>query len=209
VAKKIKEIHDQINLLTAKGRTGYHSPTEIDIAVYMASKALYNELYQVYEETNEISDSMSSFLSSPTLLTLTSGQATIPDDFIHEVGNISANGKPVKRVTHAQLSKRLVSALTPPSADYPICVFYSSFIKFYPTTITNVYMTYLKKPVQPVYAFTVSSGRPVYDDDNSVDIEWGHDDIIRVTNKALEILAQNLSDPMLSQYSKDKDITQR
>jgi hypothetical protein len=209
MAKKIKEIHDQVNLLTAKGRTGYHTPKEIDIAVYMASKILYNEMYRFYEETDEISDSMSVFLSNPTLLTLTSGDAQVPDDFVHEVGYISANGKQVKRVTHAQLAKKLQSALTPVTVDYPVCVFYSTFIRFYPTTLTNVYMTYLKKPVEPLYAFTVSSGRPVYDDDNSIDVEWGQDDITKLTNKTLEILAQNLSDPALLQYAKEKDIKER
>jgi hypothetical protein len=206
MAKKIKEIHDQINLLTAKGRTGYHTPKEIDIAVYMASKDLYNELSEVYEETNQISDSMSVFLSAPTLLTLTSGSATLPSDFVRETGYISANGRTVKRVTHAQLSKRLESKLTPPTSNFPICVFYSTSIKFYPTTLTNVYMTYLKKPIQPEYAYTVVNGRPVYDDDNSIDVEWGDDDITKLTAKALQVLAQNLSDPVLSQYAKEKDI---
>lgn len=147
MAKKIKEIHDQINLLTAKGRTGYHTPTEIDTAIFMASKALYAETYKVFEETNEISDNMAPFLSDPTALTLSSGQANLPADFIHEVGNITSNGKIVKRVTHAQLTKRVNSALTTPSTDYPVCVFYSTYIKFYPSALTSVYMTYLKKPV--------------------------------------------------------------
>ncbi len=204
MAKKIKEIHDQINLITAKGRTGYHTPTQIDTAVYMASKWLYNLYYQEYESNNYLSDSMSVFLSDPTTLTLVAGKYTIPSDFMHETGEISANGKTVKRLTHAQLSQRRDSALVPPTTDYPICAFYKTFIQFYPTTLTNVVMTYLKKPVQPVYATTISNGRAVYDDAASVDVEWNENDTVKITSKALEVLAQNLENPILAQYADNK-----
>lgn len=207
MAKKIKEIHDQVNLLTAKGRTGYHSPEQIDSAVYMASKWLYNKYYKQYEMDNSMSDSMDVFLSDPTTLTLVSGKYTLPDDFIHEVGEISAgtSGRTVKRVTHSQLSYRRNSALVPPTADYPICTFYKTYVQFYPTDLTNVVMTYLKKPVQPVYAYTIVSGRPVYDDANSVDIEWNETDTVKVTSQALTVLGINLDNDLLVQYAENKN----
>lgn len=206
MAKKIKEIHDQIDLLTAKGRIGYHSRADIDTAVYMASKWQYNQYYSIYEQTNEISDSMAVFLSDPTPLTLTAGKFTLPANFVHEVGEISAgtSNRKVKRLTHAQLSARRNSALVPPTATYPVCVFYKTYIQFYPTDITNVIMTYLLAPVQPVYAFTIVNGREVYNDAASVDIEWSVDDLVKITDKALEVLSQNLQNPLLSQYAANK-----
>ena len=64
MAKKIKEIHDQINLLTAKGRTGYFSPEQIDTAIYAASRMEYNKYYRIFEQDNQLSDSMEVFLST-------------------------------------------------------------------------------------------------------------------------------------------------
>ncbi len=207
MAKKIKEIHDQVNLLTAKGRTGYHSPEQIDLAIYKASKEKFNEYYKIYEQDNQLSDSMDVFLSDPISLTLTSGKYTLPVDFVHEVGEITSGttGRTVKRLTHSQLAYRRNSSLVPPSADYPICTFYKTYIQFYPTDITNVKMVYLKKPVAPKYAYTIVSGRPVYDDANSIDVEWNDVDIGKIATKALVILGINLDDPLLVQYATNNE----
>jgi hypothetical protein len=205
MTKRIKYIHDEITLITSKGRTGYHSAEQIDTAIFIASKWLYNEYYQQYERDNYLSDSMSVFLSDPTTLTLNgSGIATLPTDFMHETGELSANGRTIKRVTHAQLSYRRESSLVPPTAEYPICTFYKDKIQFYPINITSVLLAYLKKPVQPVYATTVSNGRQIYDDASSVDIEWNETDTVKITSKALEVLAQNLENPLLAKYAMDK-----
>lgn len=207
MAKKIKGIHDQINLLTAKGRTGYHSPEQIDLAVFAGSEWLYNEYYKVYEADNTLSDSMDVFLSNPTVLTLTAGKYTLPADYQHDVGEITAGAtnRMVKRLTHSQLSQRRNSALVPPTAAYPVCAFYKDYIQFYPIDITNVVMTYLKKPVQPFYATTIVSGRAVYDDAASVDIEWNDIDAVKVVTKAMTILGINLDNQLLVQYAENKD----
>lgn len=207
MAKKIKEIHDQINLLTTKGRTGYHTASEIDIAVYMASKWLYDFYYGLFEQNNAIHDSLSPFMTDPAVITLTSGKYTLPDDFIHEIGDITAGTENVQvdTVDRAALGKRRNSPLTPPSFEYPICCFYQTYIQFYPITISNVKFSYLKKPVQPVYATTISNGREVYDDANSVDVEWNEIDVTKVTTRAMSVLGVNLEDSKLVQWSEAKE----
>ncbi len=207
MAKKIKEIHDQINLLTTKGRTGYHTASEIDIAVYMASKELYNEYYEEFEKENALHDSLSPFTTNPTVITLTNGQYTIPSDFIHDLGEITAgaNDVMVDVVDRAAIARRRSNTLTPPSVEYPVCVYYDGYIQFYPTTITNVKFSYLKKPVQPVYATTISNGREVYDDTNSVDVEWIETDLAKVTTRAMSVLGINLEDLKLVQWSIEKE----
>ncbi len=205
--KKIKEIHDQINLLTTKGRTGYHTSSEIDIAVYMASKELYNEYYKEFEKTNALHDSLSPFTTNPTVITLTNGQYTLPTDFVHDLGEITAgaNDVMVDVIDRAAIARRRSNTLTPPSAEYPVCVYYDGYIQFYPTTITNVKFAYLKKPVQPVYAYTISNGRDVYDDTNSVDVEWIETDLAKVTTRAMSVLGINLEDLKLVQWSIEKE----
>lgn len=207
MAKKIKEIHDQINLLTTKGRTGYHTAIEIDIAVYMASKELYNEYFKIFESENTLHDSLRPFTTDPTVIAITNGQYTLPNDFIHEIGDITAgaNNIQVDTVDRAALAKRIANTLVPPSVEYPICTFYNTYIQFYPTTITNVKFAYLKKPVQPVYATTISNGREVYDDSNSIDVEWNETDVGKVSTRAMSMLGINLEDMKLVQWSIEKE----
>jgi hypothetical protein len=204
MAKKIKEIHDQINLLTTKGRTGYHSPGDIDIAVYKASKELYNLYFKEFEANNALHDSLRPFATNPTVIALNgSGQYTLPADFIHDIGEITSGSSDiiVDVVDRAALALRRADALVPPSASYPICTFYETYIQFYPINITNVKFAYLKKPIQPVYAYTIVSGRAVYDDTNSVDVEWNETDIGEVMVRTLSMLGVNLEDMKLVQWS--------
>lgn len=207
MAKKIKEIHDQVNLLTTKGRTGYHTAEEIDIAVYMASKWLYDFYFKMFDENNSLHDSLRPFTTDPTIITLTNGQYTLPVDFIHEIGQITSGAVDgmVDTVDRAALAKRLSNNLVPPSLNYPICVFYQTYIQFYPINITNVKFSYLKKPVQPIYATTISNGRQVYDDVNSVDVEWNEVDLVKVTTRAMSVLGINLEDMKLVEWSESKE----
>jgi len=208
MAKKIKEIHDQINLLTTKGRTGYHTAVEIDIAVYMASKWLFDFYYKMFEENNAIYDSLRPFATDPTVITLNgSGQYILPADFIHEIGQITSGTTNimVDTIDRAALSRRINNNLVPPTVDYPMCAFYATYVQFYPITITNVKFAYLKKPVQPVYATTISNGREVYDDAASVDVEWNEVDLAKVTTRAMSVLGINLEDLKLVQWSENKE----
>lgn len=207
MAKKIKEIHDQINFLTTKGRTGYHTALEIDQAVYMASKWLYDFYYKMFDENNSLHDSLRPFTSDPTIIALTNGQYVLPLDFIHEIGQITSGSTDgmIDTVDRAALAKRLSNNLVPPTVNYPICVFYQTYIQFYPINITNVKFSYLKKPIQPVYATTILNGREVYDDINSVDVEWNEVDIVKVTTRAMSVLGINLEDMKLVEWSEMKE----
>lgn len=207
MSKKIKEIHDLINLLTAKGRTGYHSAEQIDLAVYTASKWLYDFYYSMLDSSNGLHDSLRPFMTDPTVITLTNGQYILPVDFMHGLGDITAGALDafVDVVDRAALAKRRDNSLVPPTIDNPICTYYQTYLQFYPIIITNVKFAYLKLPVQPVYATTISNGREVYDDANSVDIEWNDIDITKVSTRALSVLGINLEDLKLVEWSEAKE----
>ncbi len=51
-----------------------------------------------------------------------------------------------------------------------------------------------------MYAYTIVNGREVYDDTNSVDVEWNVTDQSKVTFRALSILGITLSDSDLTQF---------
>ncbi len=203
MAKFIKNMHDLVDLLTAKGKTGYFPRVDIDLAVYAASKDLFDKEYDVYQATKKITDSMGVFLSNPTTMTVDGfGQVNIPADYLHATSITGGTvGWPVSEMDEATLALRINDPLCPPTAEYPICKFYKTYIQFYPITLTGIKMTYLKNPIQPVYAYDVVDGREVYDDAASVDIEWNVTDQNKVTMRALEILGITLSEQDLTQFA--------
>jgi len=82
-----------------------------------------------------------------------------------------------------------------------IAAFYSDYIQFYPTKVQTAILTYLRKPIDPVWAFTVSNGRPVYDAANSVDLEAPDEVANEIIMMAASYLGINLREPELIQYS--------
>jgi hypothetical protein len=95
--------------------------------------------------------------------------------------------------------------LCPPSTEFPICVFYKTYIQFYPETgVEDISMTYLMKPVEAVYAFDITNDREVYNDGASVDIEWREQDINKIIMRTLQILGINLSDAELTNFAIQK-----
>lgn len=204
MAKYIQGIHDFLNDLCKKGLTGYFPPEEIDRAVYNASKDLYLVEYRRYEETQELTDSFAVFKSDPLALSINSstGQANYPNDYNHLTNMLcptSLTGE-VKEIDDGMVGRKLTNPNTPPTLQYPICVLYDTYIQFYPFTVTGVTMTYLRDPIQPVYAYTIVSGRYEYNDSASVDIEWRVTDQNKVTMRALKFLGITLDDATLAQF---------
>jgi hypothetical protein len=205
VAKFISDIHTFINFLTGKGQTGYHSPEEIDNAVHEASLDLFNDLIRLFENSGVISDDLSPFMVGPTALTLTVGSAPKPANYKHCIAiTAGTNEVEVSRIDHGMLANKRNDPLCPPTADYPICAFYPGTIQFYPTTLANVKLTYFKTPTKAVWAYTIVSDRFVYDDTNSVDIEWKENLHPKIRSKAMEFLGINLREGELVEYAQIK-----
>lgn len=206
MAKFISDIHTFINFLTGKGQTGYHSPEEIDNAVHEASLNIFNQLVDQFEQTKVISDDLSPFMIGPSALTVDgSGQATKPADYKHWIAlTEGTSGYAVDVVDHGMLAGRRNDPLCPPAAGYGICTFYNTVIQFYPITLSNVKITYFKTPVKPEWAYTIVSSRFVYDDTNSVDIEWKENIHPELRAKSLEYLGINLREGDLVQFSQIK-----
>lgn len=204
MAKYIAEIHEFVNFLTGKGQTGYFSPEEIDNAVYEASKDLFNDRYAQYEQTQKLSDDLSPFKTDPTPLTLDgNGQVLKPTEYLYAVAVTSGTTNvKVEIIEEAFVGNELNDPLCGPETGYPICVFYKTYIQFYPISgLTNIKITYLKSPVKPLWAYTVVNGRPVYDNASSVDVEWNAQNIRELTTRTLKYLGVTLREGELVQFA--------
>lgn len=203
MAKFIKDIHDLIDLLTKKGKTGYHSREEIDDAVYAASKDLFDKEYVLFQVNQKISDSLAVFLSDPTVMSLDAlGKSPKPEDYLHVTSLVSgSNGVEVKQIDQAFVGNKRNDPLCHPTSEYPIFVIYKSYFQFYPVNITGVLITYLKPPIKPLYAFDIVDGREIYNDANSIDVEWNVTDQNKLSMGALKLLGVNLDDEFLVGYA--------
>jgi hypothetical protein len=94
---------------------------------------------------------------------------------VYKIGTVIYNGdKEVQSVQANELLELNLSPLTKPTTYYPVYRLKNNRIYVYPNTITsNIEVTYLRKPADPIWNFTASapSYTYVYDPSNSVDFE--------------------------------------
>jgi len=122
--------------------------------------------------------------------------------------SIEANGfYAVKMINEDELSNRLNSQIDPVTYTAPVGEMVQlRKIQLYPKT--NLYtgtVSYMRKPIKPVYGYTVVGGRTiVYDPATSTQLEWRESDVNMVLLKALSSIGINLSDAEVSQFAEVK-----
>ena len=113
---------------------------------------------------------------------------------------------PIKLVNEDERAKRLNSQIDPVTATSPIGeqIGLRTF-RLYPASIYNGNATYLRRPVKPVYGYTVISGRViVYDPNTSTQLEWRETEHIPLLLKGLQSLSINLSDAEIQNFAQIK-----
>ena len=200
--KAIKFIHDQINLALGKEQTAYFSPEKIDDAIHSESLNLFKKFYDQFEATQKITDYLAPFMRFETNLAVDpNGFIEKPDDLFHVTAVMDDNEKEIRIVDRAAWASRVNDPLFGPEDDYPICRVDRLRIRFRPKDIGLVELHYLKLPVKPVYAYTITGDRYVYNNASSVDIEWDeplHDEII---NRVLANLGIATRESDIVEYS--------
>lgn len=223
----INEIYELVRFISNKSQTGTPSPSEFNLAVNSAQFTLFMERYgnpaeyvpgqpiprMTYEGTKKISDDLRVFKVLTDLTIDTNGQGLIPDNYIHATSMrfnyitqgsnkaISQVERPIVEVDDDKLGDRLISEIVAPTKKHVIATFYNTYIQYHPKDLVKVKFTYLRRPNDAVWAFTTTNGRPVYDVDNSTDLEWPDDTHNEIVIRTLSLVGINLRDGELTQYS--------
>lgn len=198
MAKNIKNIVDRINTLAGKYEVGYFTPETIVEEVNRQSFALYTELIESYARTRRISEFLQPFMKRATP-DFSGGAQDKPEDFEHHISLRTAT-VPVEILEHYEFETRRSHVNKPPSNDYPIGRYTATQIEVLPTTITTTTLEYFKLPVKAVYAYDVDGDDYVYNDDDSVALEWSEQMINKITLGTLSKLGIPVNDRDLVQY---------
>lgn len=222
----IDEVHKFIDFIAKKSNAGgYITPAEKDLLLNRAQLQYFNKVYGnqndyrydrpvpkiAYAITEKVSNSLSPFLSDPTVLTIDSnGQVNTPTDLYQMVAvthTIDGIQNEVTRVEHDRVANNLSSVIEAPDAEYPIYTQLRTKLQFYPKNLGTATAIYLKKPSNMVWGYTTVSGRPVYDPLTSVQPEWKDMDMNEIIYLALSYIGVNLKDPEVSQFANIKTQT--
>jgi hydroxymethylpyrimidine pyrophosphatase-like HAD family hydrolase len=207
----INQFYDIVKFISNKHQQGYLSPDEFNNAVNIAQDQLMEELVNVIQgwdgnkrrvkivmgNAQQAIQKVAPFIDSDT--------PTIPNTgiYIHaaNIAHLLAirtgdNKKRIQRVEHDRIYSHLSSQIDQIEQN-PIYVQYNSYYQIYPENIGQISLEWITDPPAAKWAYTLVSGRPVYDQSNSVQLLWGESEITELISRVLfmfgiSVQAQNL-----------------
>lgn len=200
----ISQIHDWINFVTNKEQAAYFSPKEIDDSLDRAQMKYFNELYSSYATSEKTQDALSPFKAQYNFLTDDSagGILNLPATYQYLLGlqTVVQDGgntiyPSVKVIAEDALAQRLSSHARKVSASKPIATITGKAkIQLYPKQAMAGSAFYLRRPVAPVYGYTIVSGDITYNAGTSTQMEWGESELSEIMIRAIEYLGVSMSD---------------
>lgn len=115
----------------------------------------------------------------------------------------------IKLLRSNEVNRRVNSVINTPEQKRPVAEMRATYFKIWPSDVQMVRFEYLRHPASPEWAYTTVNGRPVYDEENSTDIDAPLEAMNEITMIALSYIGINMREPELIQYAeamKDKGI---
>lgn len=211
----IQEVSNYLNFFINKYTGSWFTISELMTALDRGQMALYSDFKSKYATSQYVKDALAPFRDSYNFTTAVSGYVIVPSttnylDLLDIQTYFTVSDRtiyyPVKLVNEDERAERLNSQLDPVTVTSPIGEQVSPrTFRLYPAGTYNGNVTFLRRPVAPVFGYTLISDRVVvYDPNTSVQLEWRETEVNQVVIKSLEILGINLTAEDITQWSEAK-----
>ncbi len=210
----LNDIFNFLNFYINKFTGSWYTIEELEDLIDMAQMALYSDLKPKYATSQLIKDALSPFRETYNFTTLISGYVIVPDSTYLDVLDIQIYFQisnrtvyyPIDLVNEDTRAQRLNSQIDPVTITSPIGEQTAPrTFRLYPTGVYNGNVTYLRRPVKPVFGYSVISGRIiVYDPNTSTQLEWRETEVPSIIIKALSSIGINIGSQEVMQWSEIK-----
>lgn len=213
----VNEMYNLMAYLTAKNKqSGYMSPSDFNKTINQAQNSFLTFLlgeFQQYQyqhpvakvefgQNRTVRQRLTPVIYGYNLKVDSTGFSKYPSDFQQIDAMNSIYGW--NRITYVQqnyLSSYINSKINP-IATNPIYLIEELGLRFYPTTLGNAKLNYVRTPPAIVWAYTLDgNGRPVYDPTKSVDCVFYETDQLDIISRALAMVGVSLEANAISQYA--------
>lgn len=213
----VDEVYSLINYILNKNQQGNLPPEKFNLVINQGSWGYFKYLlgsYQKYQpgrpvapvefgQNAYIRESLTPFIQAPSPLTINpvTGQAPYPTDYEMWDAMYWIYRKPVKFIQQDRLSSHLESYIRPIATNPVFLSIYRGW-QFYPITLGNADVSYIRTPQAIAWNYTNDIyGRPVYNPATSQNPEWRRTDMMEIISRALEMIGVNLQAPAVAQYA--------
>lgn len=177
----INTVKTQVFEIIKKNQSGgYIKTSDFNNYAKIVQLKLYNEILKVSESSQQTMDVADELKVKVDLFPNTEGLVNKPSDYMQLqsiVGRYYINQTKSKLVQFQVMGQSEADAaefsdFSKPSIKYPIAVPNTDTIQILPKTgFTSVRMNYYRLPKDPIWGFTLSSNREVYDSTLSTDFD--------------------------------------
>lgn len=211
----ISEAFDFLNFWISKERGAFYTIPELTSIVDRGQMSLYEDLQPQYATSQRVKDALAPFREVYNFTTLVSGYVIVPSNLNYlnlldlqiyfQISNRTVYA-PVQMVNEDTRAIRLNSQVEPVTVTSPIGEQTAKgTFRLYPAAAYNGNVTFLRRPVAPVFGYTVISGRVIqYDPNTSTQLEWTENWQNAVLVKALSSIGINLTSDQVSNYAELK-----
>ena len=212
-SRNISDIHTIIQFLERKERGTFTNPSQIDMLLNMAQMEVYEDYFKMYGIDQTVHDAINPFKVNYQFTSAADGTVTLPEDYLHLLPNVfTVTGSTINEVHFLNEDEWVLaikSQLRPVTLTTPIAKDYGNGFNLYPQSLQVGFLTYMRRPLTPVYSYTQVGRTITYDPTTSVQIEFSDVYIDKIIAKALGYLGINLSERDITEFGllKDKETT--
>jgi hypothetical protein len=155
-----------------------------------------------YESTWRIHEDLRPFVYGPVTVPIrTDGNFDYPYGYIWPDAIHKNDFRPIDRITSDQYPFLKHSQISPPAADYPVCILRNPYGFIDPYSIGSFGMSYVKTPPDPVWGYTVVNDVPVFNAATSVDLMIPPMSYLEIVLLVCQHVGINLSALQITEYA--------
>lgn len=203
----ISTIHDFISFIERKERGVFTLPAQKDAVLDAGQMDVFKKYFSLYGETQEIHDAINPFKVNYQFASAADGTVTLPTDYMHLLPNVfTVTGSTVNKVRFLNEDEwvdAIDNQLRPVSTARPIAKDYGNGFNLYPQTAQTGFLTYVRRPVTPVYGYSQVGRVITYNSATSTQIEFSDVYITEIIARAMFYLGYNLSEQDIVNFQKE------
>tara|TARA_R100000152_G_C6778021_1_gene208336 strand:- start:925 stop:1593 length:669 start_codon:yes stop_codon:yes gene_type:complete len=219
----IDEIYKFVQFMANKEQRGFIKPSEfnmlakraqLDVLKERVGKASPSGSIIGYKDSAQLSDELYPVTVFEASLTVSGDLFTFPADYLHFI-SLKYGNNSVEMVSLGELNSRRESSLVDPSGRYPVGVIEASGIRVYTDTIgesntnNDAKLTYIKKPSDPNWAYTIVNNIEIYNSSDSTQITLSDSTHKEIANRILGYVGINLREAEIIQLSTASNVEQK
>ena len=210
MAYNIQTINDRLRFLIRKERGVFITPDEACLQLDQAQLDCFEYWYKSNGETQGIHEALSPFkITFQSFTSNSNGEVVYPNDYLHLLPNVyTVTGSTVNKVrfvNEAEYATALTTQLRPVTLAKPIAMQTASGFVLTPRSVQSGFYSYLRRPAQPVYAYTQVGRTITYNPSGSVQIEFSDIYVNKIMAKVLENYGIFMDEKDIVQFGALKD----